>query len=487
MPSLADLPELVGFFSYSREDDVDSDGALSRLRDRIQRELRSQIGRAKTDFRLWQDREAIAFGKMWEAEITDAVQQAVFFIPIITPTAIKSRHCKFEFDAFLQREKVLGRTDLVFPIYYIRVAELEDETRWRSDPLLRIVGARQWADWKNLRHEDISSPRVREAIAQFCAQIVEALDKHWVPPLPPDEENWRRIGDSQNAALLRDHVERFPNSPTTALARARLERSTPTRIDVEQDIPPVTAPAAPIQAASPTQPAPAVHEPDIPPLTAPAAPIQVALPTQPAPAVQEPAASEPRAPASTAAASAQTSPLILWGLGALLFLAIIYGLVTTYVWPSSTGPATSPATNTAAPVSYPTKAITLIVPTAAGGAADTFARTLANSMSIELRTQVAVDNRPGSAGQVAFTYFQGRAVDPHVLLIWPLGFAIPQGFKGYAVATVQIDRDTFGVVAPSNTPSGIIARLNAVIAKTYATRAQVSSPEWAAVTLKISR
>jgi hypothetical protein len=31
MSSLAECPELVGFFSYSRDDDEDSDKALSRL------------------------------------------------------------------------------------------------------------------------------------------------------------------------------------------------------------------------------------------------------------------------------------------------------------------------------------------------------------------------------------------------------------------------------------------------------------------------
>jgi hypothetical protein len=35
MSSLADLPELVGFFSYSREDDEGAFGALSALRERI--------------------------------------------------------------------------------------------------------------------------------------------------------------------------------------------------------------------------------------------------------------------------------------------------------------------------------------------------------------------------------------------------------------------------------------------------------------------
>jgi hypothetical protein len=54
MSSLADLPDLVGFFSYSRSDDDHSDGALSLLRERIRKELRMQLGR---ELRLWQDIE----------------------------------------------------------------------------------------------------------------------------------------------------------------------------------------------------------------------------------------------------------------------------------------------------------------------------------------------------------------------------------------------------------------------------------------------
>jgi hypothetical protein len=83
MSTLADLPELVGFFSYSREDDEAFKGTLSALRDSIHRELSAQLGRSKTTFRLWQDQAAIAPGKLWESEINAAVNQAVFFIPIV--------------------------------------------------------------------------------------------------------------------------------------------------------------------------------------------------------------------------------------------------------------------------------------------------------------------------------------------------------------------------------------------------------------------
>ena|SRR6516162_2512134 len=118
MSSLADLPEIVGFFSYSREDDEASRRMLSALRDAIQGELSGQLGRSKATFRLWQDQAAIAPGQLWESQIKTAIEQAVFFIPIVTPRAVNSHHCKFEFEAFLARERALGRADLVFPLLY---------------------------------------------------------------------------------------------------------------------------------------------------------------------------------------------------------------------------------------------------------------------------------------------------------------------------------------------------------------------------------
>src|SRR6202161_1357848 len=104
MSSLADLPELIGFFSYSREDDADSQGALSALRSRIQGELRGQLGRTAKTFRLRQDKEAIPSGALWESEINNSVEKAAFFIPIITPTVVASPFCRIELDAFLARE-----------------------------------------------------------------------------------------------------------------------------------------------------------------------------------------------------------------------------------------------------------------------------------------------------------------------------------------------------------------------------------------------
>ena len=179
MSSLAELPELAGFFSYSREDDEAFKGTLSALRDGIQRELSAQLGRSKRTFRLWQDQVAIAPGKLWELEIKAAIDASFFFIPIVTPRAVSSKYCKFEFEAFLAREKAIGRSDLVFPILYISVAALENEAKWRDDPVLSTIGRRQYVDWRPLRHLDVHTTAVREQIERLCQKIVEALNEAW--------------------------------------------------------------------------------------------------------------------------------------------------------------------------------------------------------------------------------------------------------------------------------------------------------------------
>jgi TIR domain len=205
MSSLADLADLRGFFSYSREDDEDSHGSLSALRDRIQRELRSQLGRPMKSFGLWQDKEAIAPGTQWEAEIKNAVAQSVFFIPIITPTVIKSQYCRFELESFLSRQATLDRNDLVFPILYINVAALNDIDLRQKDPVLAIIAERQYEDWRQLRHWDLNSREIKEAIERFCRGVSTALQRSWLSP--EDRKRQEEAGSLQLAEAERKRQE----------------------------------------------------------------------------------------------------------------------------------------------------------------------------------------------------------------------------------------------------------------------------------------
>jgi uncharacterized protein len=245
MSSLAELPELIGFFSYSREDDEAFRGTLSGLRDGIYRELSAQLGRSKKTFRLWQDQEAIASGKLWETEIQRAINQSIFFIPIVTPRSINSRHCKFEFESFLAREKAINRSDLIFPILYISVAALENEAKWRDDPVLSTIGRRQYVDWRPLRHLDVQTTAVREQIERLCRNIVEALNEPWVAPEERQkmeeararqqaEEQTRRLEAEANRRAQEEEQQKQAEAEARQRAdeeRSRLEAEAKRRAD----------------------------------------------------------------------------------------------------------------------------------------------------------------------------------------------------------------------------------------------------------------
>jgi hypothetical protein len=213
MSSLADLPDLVGFFSYSNSDDKHSDGALSLLRERIRKELRMQLGR---ELRLWQDTEAIPLGALWEGEIGKAITESAFFIPIVSPSLLNSDFCIKEFEAFLAREAELGRNDLVFPILYIPVPGLMKPTGPVVTGALKILRARQYADWTDLRLDSPDSPVVKRNIARFCEGVASALRKTWESP---EERHGKAAAESRRQAVA---ASRGENTGKSTIARVKL-------------------------------------------------------------------------------------------------------------------------------------------------------------------------------------------------------------------------------------------------------------------------
>src|SRR5262249_7331722 len=168
------------------------------------------------------------------------ISESAFFIPIITPTAVKSRFCKFEFETFLAREKELGRSNLVFPILYIPVAALTDD-RWHQDPLLAIIGSRQYEEWQNLRHLDASSTEVALRVEKFCANICKALQQPWLSPQErreaearqrAEEEERRRQETLQEEARQRAEEERRRQEAAT---RRRLDEAEAEKRRREED------------------------------------------------------------------------------------------------------------------------------------------------------------------------------------------------------------------------------------------------------------
>jgi hypothetical protein len=160
--------------SYDQfEDDHDGDGQLSQFRKRLAAEVRAQTGQ---DFTIFQDREDIAWGQNWQHRIDETLDAVALLLVIITPGLFRSDACRAEVARFLQRERELGRSDLILPVYYITAREIQDPLAQESDELARVLASRRFADWRRLRFEPFTSPKVREAIAQLASRM---RDVYW--------------------------------------------------------------------------------------------------------------------------------------------------------------------------------------------------------------------------------------------------------------------------------------------------------------------
>ena len=145
----------AAFMSYARFDDRHDDGQLTAFRDRLAAEVRVQTGE---DFHIFQDRDDIAWGQNWQQRISQALDTVTLLLAIITPGFFRSPHCRAETEQFLDRERRLGRGDLILPVYYVSTPEIDDPSRRDADPLAAILATRQHADWRELRFEPTTSP-----------------------------------------------------------------------------------------------------------------------------------------------------------------------------------------------------------------------------------------------------------------------------------------------------------------------------------------
>jgi F-box protein 11 len=129
------------------------------------------------EFSIFQDRTDIPWGQNWRRCIDGTLDTSAFLIPIITPGFFKSGPCRDEFMQFRDRERQLGREDLIFPIYYVGCPLLDDEVKREADEIARTVVARNWTDWRELRFEPLRSPQIGKLLASMAKNIVDAAER----------------------------------------------------------------------------------------------------------------------------------------------------------------------------------------------------------------------------------------------------------------------------------------------------------------------
>ena len=162
----------VGFWSYARSDDTASGGRLSQLRLALADHLQLRIERAPSA-EIFQDQPAIAPGAAWQRRISQALNASSFFIAIVTPAFLQSEMCCREVMQFRQREAALGRDDLIVPLHYIDVDDVDASRRDEvfDANVLRLLRERQWVDFRPLRLRDPAGEQVQERLDAIALSI----------------------------------------------------------------------------------------------------------------------------------------------------------------------------------------------------------------------------------------------------------------------------------------------------------------------------
>ena len=217
----------AAFMSYVQSDD--KYGHLTQFRERLSDEVRVHIG---VEFPIFQDRKDILWGQNWKERIEESIDEVTFLIPIITPSFFNSSACRDELERFLEREKKLGRNDLVLPVYYVDCPLLNDEVKRAGDELAHVIATRQYADWRELRFEPFTFPQVGKTLAQLAVQIRDALDRVRASGkravLESDAGITRRPADNATVSLLRDIESMIASREPTRGPVAKTEP--PTRV-----------------------------------------------------------------------------------------------------------------------------------------------------------------------------------------------------------------------------------------------------------------
>lgn len=113
-----------------------------------------------------------------------------------------------------------------------------------------------------------------------------------------------------------------------------------------------------------------------------------------------------------------------------------HGLRCQFVLALMLGCMALPAVHAQAP--FPSKPLKIVVPNAAGGAADITARTVAQKLSEALGQSVVIDNKPSAGGIVAGEMVARSEPDGHTLLLISSGTAVSAAsFKSLPFDTVK--------------------------------------------------
>ncbi len=138
----------------------DNDGEkLKKFRQRLRTMVELRTGEAFPIFHT----EDVPWGQNSSGSLAQAINQATFFLPIMTPSFLKDQQCTTELQQFIEREQQQPDTTFILPVQYI---SWNFPTQWDE-----FIQSHRPIDWGMLRFVDINSPEVEQKLDEMAEHI----------------------------------------------------------------------------------------------------------------------------------------------------------------------------------------------------------------------------------------------------------------------------------------------------------------------------
>ncbi len=154
------------FMSYAEHDNAQGD--VTHLCEALRSTVQAYTGREFAIFNT----QNILWGTNEPKWVQRAMNEAFFFIAIMTPRFLQAPKCCNELELFLQREKELGCDDLILPVHYIDCSSIAGTCK--AD-VREAIAQRKRVEWHTLRHEDLNSSQVKQKIDAMAQQIRDRM------------------------------------------------------------------------------------------------------------------------------------------------------------------------------------------------------------------------------------------------------------------------------------------------------------------------
>ena len=113
-------PLPTAFLSYAHMPNDEENDRIKLLRTKLAHEVEIVTGRG---INIFIDKD-IQPGQTWQETIAEKLDSGGLMIVLLTPKFFNSSECEDEVNRFLQIEAKLARRDLIIPIHYVALVQL---------------------------------------------------------------------------------------------------------------------------------------------------------------------------------------------------------------------------------------------------------------------------------------------------------------------------------------------------------------------------